>query len=275
MTGKRPSDETDVRLQRLIELQDALESSGVLAFDPTAFLGAVRAALFPQFREGRRLGPVHLRVVHAYAEQMAAAVDADARAAWTDELVDALPSIAERLYDDARFILSHDPAARSLDEVIIAYPGFSAITVHRLAHFLRQRAVPLLPRVLSEHAHCATGIDIHPGATIGGPFCIDHGTGVVIGETANIGSRVVIYQGVTLGAASVSKDAADRKRHPTIEDDVVIYAGATVLGGRTVIGRGSIVGGNVWVTRSVPAGSYVVRKSDQPTTMGAGDEYVI
>jgi len=215
-----------------------------------------------------------MRLVHARAEEMAAAVD-DARPEWSDELIDALPAIAERLYDDARFILTRDPAARSFDEIVIAYPGFAAIAVHRLAHFLQQRSVPLLPRVLSEHAHASTGIDIHPGAVIGGPFCIDHGTGVVIGETAVIGARVVMYQGVTLGAASVTKAAADTKRHPTIEDDVVIYAGATVLGGRTVIGRGSIIGGNVWVTRSVPPGSYVVRRSDLPIAADAGDEYVI
>lgn len=275
MSDERPVGNDDPRLRELIQLQESLASSGALAFDASAFLGAVRAALFPQFRMGRRLGPVHLRTVHAHAEEMAAAVENHTDGAWTDALIDALPGIAARLYEDARFILAHDPAARSLDEVIIAYPGFAAITAHRLAHFLQQQRVPLLPRVLSEQAHSVTGIDIHPGATIGCPFCIDHGTGVVIGETAVIGERVVMYQGVTLGAASVRKDAADRKRHPTIESEVVIYAGATVLGGRTVIGRGSIIGGNVWVTRSVPAGSYVVRQSDLPTIAGAGDEYVI
>lgn len=290
MSGmNRPADETqprrgaregseDPRVARLAALQVALESRGARAFDPAPFIEAIRAALFPQFRGGRPLASEHLRLVHARADEMGAVVGDDERgerAAWRDALVDDLPEIARRLYDDARFILSHDPAARSLDEVIVAYPGFAAITVHRLAHHLQRRQVPLLPRVLAEHAHAATGIDIHPGATIGDPFCIDHGTGIVVGETAHIGARVVMYQGVTLGAASVSKSAADRKRHPTIEDDVVIYAGATVLGGRTVIGRGSIIGGNVWVTRSVPPGSYVVRKSDLPTVAEAGDEYVI
>lgn len=206
---------------------------------------------------------------------MAAAINDDSRAEWTDALIDALPEIAAGLYEDARFTLTQDPAAASLDEVIIAYPGFAAITTYRLAHFLHLHQVPLLPRALTEHAHARTGIDIHPGAEIGVPFCIDHGTGVVIGETAVIGRRVVIYQGVTLGAVSVRKSAADTKRHPTIEDDVVIYASATVLGGRTVIGRGSIIGGNTWVTRSVPAGSYVVRRSDVPAIKEASDEYVI
>lgn len=275
LTAASADDDADPRVRRLIALQGAIDTSGALAFDPAPFLDAVRAALFPQFRSGRRLGTVHLRLVHARAEEMAAAVDDDARAKWTDDLIDALPAIAERLYDDARFILAHDPAARSFDEIIIAYPGFAAITVHRLAHFLDRRGVPLLPRVLGEYAHSATGIDIHPGASIGNPFCIDHGTGIVIGQTASIGHRVVMYQGVTLGAVSVKKSAADTKRHPTIEDDVVIYAGATVLGGRTVIGRGSIIGGNVWVTRSVPPGSYVVRRSDLPVAAEAGDEYVI
>lgn len=275
MTEEPRIESDDAGLRRLIQLQEALETSGALAFDAVGFFGAVRAALFPQFRSGRRLGHAHLRTVHAHAEQMAAAVEDQSNARWTDALIDALPEIAAQLYDDARFILSHDPAARSLDEIIIAYPGFAAITAYRVAHFIHLRRVPLLPRVLSEHAHSTTGIDIHPGASIGGPFCIDHGTGIVIGETATIGARVVIYQGVTLGAASVNKEAADRKRHPTIQDDVIIYAGATVLGGRTIIGRGSIVGGNVWVTRSVPPGSYVVRKSDLPTVAEAGDEYVI
>ncbi|MGD9101474.1 MAG: serine acetyltransferase, partial [Anaerolineae bacterium] len=142
-------------------------------------------------------------------------------------------------------------------EVIVAYPGLTAISTHRLAHFLYQREVPLLPRIMNEYVHHQTGIDIHPGATIGDSFFIDHGTGVVVGETTVIGAHVKIYQGVTLGALSVKKSLARKKRHPTIEDRVVIYAGATILGGDTVIGRDSVIGGNVWLIHSVPPGSRV------------------
>jgi serine O-acetyltransferase len=154
-----------------------------------------------------------------------------------------------------------DPAAKTIDEVVISYPGILAITVHRIAHQLRQQDIPLLPRMMSEYAHSVTGIDIHPGATIGSSFFIDHGTGVVIGETTEIGERVRIYQGVTLGALSLPKEEVEQlryaKRHPTIEDDVTIYAGATILGGETVIGRGSVIGGSVWITSSVPSGTKV------------------
>jgi serine O-acetyltransferase len=150
--------------------------------------------------------------------------------------------------------------------VILAYPSIAAITVHRLAHLLYRHQVPLLPRIMSEHVHHRTGIDIHPGATIGQSFFIDHGTGVVIGETTEIGDRVKIYQGVTLGALSVSRKMRGHKRHPTIEDDVTIYAGATILGGGTVIGRGSVIGGNVWLVTSVPPYSKVcnARSSGEP-----------
>ena len=172
-----------------------------------------------------------------------------------------LPRIYDELRDDAAAIVAGDPAAESLDEVVIAYPGFLAITVHRLAHVLHQLSVPILPRLLSEVAHGRTGIDVHPGARIGRSFCIDHGTGIVIGETAVIGDQVKIYQGVTLGALSVSKSAAGHKRHPTIEDRVVIYANATVLGGDTTIGHDSVIGGNVWLTTSVPPRSFVYHSS--------------
>ncbi len=172
-----------------------------------------------------------------------------------------LPNIYELLRADAGAILAGDPAAESLDEVIAAYPGFLAITIHRLAHGLHGLEVPLLPRLLAEVAHTRTGIDIHPGAQVGRSFCIDHGTGVVIGETAVIGDDVKIYQGVTLGALSVAKDTAGHKRHPTIEDRVVIYANATVLGGKTIVGHDSVIGGNAWLTSSVPAASYVYHTS--------------
>jgi serine O-acetyltransferase len=159
-----------------------------------------------------------------------------------------------------------DPAATCLDEIIFSYPGVYAVMVYRLAHELQRLGVPLIPRIMTEHAHQRTGIDIHPATTVGERFFIDHGTGVVIGGTAVIGSGVKLYQGVTLGAFSFDKDSAgrvvrDTKRHPTIEDDVVVYAGATILGGETVIGRGSVIGGNVWLTHSVPPGSRVIQDS--------------
>lgn len=172
-----------------------------------------------------------------------------------------LPAIHDALLLDAGALQDGDPAATSRDEVILAYPGFRAVALYRIAHALHELGVPLVPRLISELAHRHTGIDIHPGASIGAAFSIDHGTGVVVGETAVIGDRVKLYQGVTLGAASVQKELANTKRHPTVGDDVVIYANATILGGDTIIGAGSIIGGNVWVTRSVPAGSVVSHES--------------
>jgi serine O-acetyltransferase len=174
-----------------------------------------------------------------------------------DELMAALPGIRTRLYDDAEAIHKMDPAAQSVDEVFLAYPGFLATICHRVSQPLWQRGVPILPRLITEWAHERTGVDLHPGAIIGERFAIDHGTGIVVGETARIGNDVRLYQGVTLGALRVNKSQANKKRHPTIEDDVTVYANATILGGRTVIGRGSVIGGNVWLTRSVPAGSIV------------------
>jgi serine O-acetyltransferase len=168
-----------------------------------------------------------------------------------------LPFVYEMLLKDAEAIFHGDPAAASQTEVIRTYPGFYAIAVYRLAHEFFQLEVPLIPRILTEHAHSITGIDIHPGARIGERFCIDHGTGVVIGETVNIGDEVKLYQGVTLGALSVRKELAQTKRHPTIEDRVVIYSGATILGGDTVVGHDAIIGGNVWLTTSVPPFSKV------------------
>ncbi len=173
------------------------------------------------------------------------------------ELFDALPGIRSTLMEDVDAAFEGDPAAKSTEEVILSYPGLEALTVHRFAHFLWTRSVPLIPRMMSEYVHAKTGIDIHPGAVIGGRFFIDHGTGVVIGETAVIGRNVKVYQGVTLGALSVHKSDAGGKRHPTIGDDVTIYSGATILGGETVIGAGCVVGGNVWLTSSLPPGSRV------------------
>jgi len=168
----------------------------------------------------------------------------------------------QKLEDDLKAIFEFDPAAKSRTEVLVSYPGFFAITVYRIAHELWVNYVPVLPRMLSEYVHGKTGIDIHPGAIIGERFFIDHGTGIVVGETSVIGNDVKMYQGVTLGALSVSKAEAEVKRHPTIGNEVTIYANATILGGRTVIGHGCVIGGNVWITNSVPANSLVYHKSE-------------
>lgn len=178
-----------------------------------------------------------------------------------DALVAQLPRVYDALLEDARATHDGDPAAASVDEVIAAYPGFYATACYRVAHVLHRQGVPLLPRLVAEFAHRETGIDIHPGATIGRAFAVDHGTGVVVGETAVLGDRVRLYQGVTLGALAVAKHLAHVKRHPTLEDDVVVYANATILGGDTVVGAGSVIGGNVWLTRSVPPGSVVSHTS--------------
>jgi serine O-acetyltransferase len=179
-----------------------------------------------------------------------------------------IPELYRLLNTDIQAIFKGDPAARSEFEVVRAYPGFYAICFYRLAHCLYQLKVPLLPRILTEHAHSATGIDIHPAASIGEYFHIDHGTGIVIGESCIIGKNVKLYQGVTLGALSVSKSMAYTKRHPTVEDGVVIYSGATILGGETVIGKDSIIGGNVWLTKSVAADSRVYHKPDLKVVKG-------
>jgi serine O-acetyltransferase len=194
-----------------------------------------------------------------------------------------LPRLRQTLATDVRAAYQGDPAAKSYDEIIFCYPGLYAVTVYRIAHQLHQQGVAVIPRIMAEHAHSVTGIDIHPGAEIGEWFFIDHGTGVVVGETTTIGVRVRIYQGVTLGALSLRTDEVEalrtQKRHPTIEDDVTIYAGATILGGETVIGARSVIGGNVWITESVPPDTdvflnkpdLVVRRrerNDQPAVRG-------
>jgi serine O-acetyltransferase len=175
--------------------------------------------------------------------------------------IDVIPELRRLLATDVRAMFNGDPAAQSHDEIIFSYPGIFATMVHRVAHTLFELEVPLLPRLMSEHAHSLTGIDIHPGAKIGESFVIDHGTGVVIGETTRIGKDVRIYQGVTLGALSLPRDTVDslrgEKRHPTIEDNVIVYSGATILGGETTIGARSVIGGNVWITESVPADTRV------------------
>jgi serine O-acetyltransferase len=181
------------------------------------------------------------------------------------KLLEDIPAIRRVLATDVRATFDGDPAARSHDEIIFSYPGVYAMAVYRVAHRLFELGVPLLPRIMTEHAHSITGIDIHPGAEIGESFVIDHGTGVVIGETTRIGGNVRIYQGVTLGALSLPKDAGNqyrgKKRHPTIEEEVIIYSGATILGGDTVIGARSVIGGNVWITASVPPDTLVLMEA--------------
>ncbi|RTQ50633.1 serine acetyltransferase [Hymenobacter gummosus] len=223
--------------------------------------------LFPE-RTGQRLTApaalaAHLTALQQQLQQLLTSVTGLPLppAALAADLFGRLPVLHELLLLDARAIMAADPAAQDLAEVICTYPGFYALGLHRLAHALYQRQVPLLPRLLSEYAHQRTGIDIHPGARIGRSCSIDHGTGIVIGETAVLGDHVRLFQGVTLGALSVAKELAHQKRHPTIEDHVVIYAGATILGGSTVVGRHSLIGGNVWLTESVPSHSRVYHRA--------------
>ena len=177
-------------------------------------------------------------------------------------LIEELPEIKRKITLDVEAGFRGDPAAKCIEEVIISYPAIEAILVYRIAHFLHKNGVPVIPRMMSEYIHGKTGIDINPGAEIGESFFIDHGTGVVIGESTIIGNNVKLYQGVTLGALSVKKELMNKKRHPTIEDDVTIYANATILGGQTIIGRGSVIGGNTWVTKSIPAGTMYTSKCD-------------
>ncbi|MBB6482146.1 serine O-acetyltransferase EpsC [Spirochaeta isovalerica] len=175
-------------------------------------------------------------------------------------ILNKIPELREKILLDVEAALAGDPAARSSEEVILSYPGLEAIVVHRFAHELYLKEVPLIPRMMNEYIHRHTGIDIHPGATIGERFFMDHGTGIVIGETTIIGNNVSVYQGVTIGALKVVKEEAEVKRHPTIDDNVTIYSGATILGGETVIGENTTIGGNVWITSSVPANSRIYLK---------------
>lgn len=180
----------------------------------------------------------------------------------TERFFGEIPALYDSLLDDASVYEQSDPAARCVEEVILCYPGFYAVMVYRIAHIMYRLGVPILPRVITEYAHSRTGIDINPGARIGPHFYIDHGTGIVIGESTVIGSNVKIYQGVTLGATFVTKELCGQQRHPTIEDNVIIYAGSTILGGDTVVGHDTIIGGNVWLTESVPPYSTVYHKPE-------------
>ena len=257
----------DARLKHLAGL--AGRAAGIAP--PSEFLlaptlDALRLLVFPQLRSTHVSGEaLAFQVVHGFSvlinDAMAACGARDDRSAG-DAFFARIPAISERLAADVRAAFDGDPAARNDLEIVVCYPGIRALLVHRFAHELDALGVPLLPRMMSEHAHRETGIDIHPRATIGDALFIDHGTGVVVGETATIGNRCRIYQGVTLGAKNFDRepDGSMRrgyKRHPTLEDDVVVYAGATILGGDTVIGKGSVIAGGVFLTKSVPPGHVV------------------
>ena len=243
----------------------------------------IKPTLFMGFYSRRSLNRVNLRYAiseclyparEILVEQIDRAVRYEQRAGWRPEgrpegwseevvlcLFRRLPRLRRSLSGDVIAAFQGDPAAGSVEEVVFSYPSIQAITAYRVAHELAEVGVPLIPRILTEHAHSRTGIDIHPDARIGERFFIDHGTGVVIGQTTVIGDDVKIYQGVTLGALSVSRDALGSglslKRHPSIEDNVTLYAGATIHGGETVIGHGSVIGGNVWIVKSVPPDSKI------------------
>lgn len=229
-----------------------------------AFLDHLLGTLFPQLAADapadRAAVTADLNLVRETLVRLCARLKTPTPLA--DAFMESLPLLRSELTLDAQAIFEGDPAARSLEEVLLTYPGFFAIAAYRCAHRLHGAGLPLVPRLLTEYAHEKTGIDIHPGATIGPRFSIDHGTGIVVGETTVIGANVTLFQGVTLGALTVTKDRANQKRHPTLEDRVVIYAGATILGGDTVVGHDSVVAGNAFLTQSVPPSSLVSRKSE-------------
>ncbi len=259
--------------QKLLSL--LLESRKRQCFPPEVrtaapeFVQQVLGLLFPHFAERLECSAAAVQrdvmAVEAYLVQLQttlAPLYPEVDTSIPQRFMAELPEIYSLLRQDAAAIHEADPAARSVDEVILTYPGFYAIAIFRVAHALHTLGLPLLPRLLTEFAHQRTGVDIHPGAIIGRRFVIDHGTGVVIGETTVIGNGVKIYQGVTLGALVVQKNLSNKKRHPTLEDDVVVYANATILGGETVVGRGSVIAGNAWLTQSVPPQSVVTRRSE-------------
>jgi serine O-acetyltransferase len=254
-------------------------------------LGRLREVLFPGYFNEERIDPANLRyqlglsvdgLFEALSEQITRSLRHEClrydqpcvecvNLGYEEAIkfLKSIPATRQVLATDVRAAYEGDPAARSYDEIVFSYPGIFAVSVYRMAHQLFEQQIPLVPRVMTEYAHTITGIDIHPGAKIGEGFFIDHGTGVVIGETTVIGSNVRIYQGVTLGALSIPKDTGDslrgKKRHPTIENDVIIYAGATILGGETTIGARSVIGGNVWITESVPPDTKVLLETPQLT----------
>jgi serine O-acetyltransferase len=233
---------------------------------PERFANRALGLLFPHYADSLSVNPHAIlseiaRLRELLIEALEVLPETRARCEEISEgFADSLIGIREELLLDAEAVYAFDPASECIDEVIFAYPGFYATAIYRIAHSLSRLQVPLLPRLLSEHAHRTCGIDIHPGATIGHSFFIDHGTGIVIGETAVLGDRVKLYQGVTLGAHQVNKRLAGSKRHPTVEDDVVVYAHATILGD-IVVGAKSVIGGNTWITQSVPANTVVANRT--------------
>lgn len=221
-----------------------------------------RFIFFLEFQRCSELHEIETRLQQfkaQFADILSSATGSDS-AVSADFFFEKFPAVYQLLEADANFIFENDPAAKSVEEVMFSYPGFFAIAVYRFSHELENHGIPLIPRIWTELAHSRTGIDIHPGARISRNFFIDHGTGIVIGETTVIGDNVKLYQGVTLGALSVTKDLQNEKRHPTIGNGVVIYANATILGGETVIGENSLIGGNVWITESVAPNSVVFHK---------------
>jgi serine O-acetyltransferase len=252
-------------LQRIAESRAAYRYGYDFRRWTEEFTAAVLRLFFPHFASA--LGPETVEqeistVGELLCEALAGLGDSHCESGTVKAaFCDGLPEVYRLLQLDAQVFYQSDPAAESVDEVIFAYPGFYAVALHRVAHVIYCQKVPFLPRLISEFAHSRTGIDIHPGAQIGEAFFIDHGTGIVIGETAIVKNRVKIYQGVTLGAHYVHKRLSGEKRHPTIEDDVVIYAHATILGGTTTVGARSVIGANSWVTKSIPEDSVVSHKT--------------
>ncbi len=234
--------------------------------DAITFLDDMIALLFP-VTHGRMFTPDELEyrwldLQLQFRKLITPAMPNGGRSDMIETFFSQVPDIYTDLMNDAEFFNECDPAAFCKEEIILSYPGYYAITVYRFAHVVYKLGIPILPRILSEHAHSRTGIDIHPGATIGKHFYIDHGTGIVVGETCIIGDNVKMYQGVTLGATFVDKDLQGKQRHPHIEDNVILYAGCTILGGDTVIGHDSVIGGNVWLTESVPPYTKVYHKPE-------------
>jgi serine O-acetyltransferase len=262
---------TDAFVDQLVEARRQHAFPVHLRSSARAFAQRALALLFPHFSQGAG-GEARPELVQAEAILLAQSLVELLRTlevcapgidqAIPQKFLDGLPGAYALLRSDAEAMFQGDPAARSLDEVILTYPGFFAIAVYRIAHVLQGLGVPLLPRVLTEYAHAQSGVDIHAAATIGRSFFIDHGTGVVIGETTVIGNGVKLYQGVTLGALLVDKALSRKRRHPTLEDNVVVYSNATILGGDTVIGHDSVIGGNAWLTESVPPFSMVSHQSE-------------
>ena len=258
----------DVFASELLKIRKSHIRISPIKKEAHALVNDILQLLFPHFTEHTYYSPVEieskLQLLRRNLKNILLALSLEEKSADKSAtlFVEKIPEVNSKLWMDAEAIYKGDPAAQSIDEVIFAYPGFLAIVIYRLAHELFVLDVPILPRIMTEYAHQQTGVDIHPGAEIGKSFCIDHGTGIVIGETTTIGDNVKIYQGVTLGALSVDKNYAQKKRHPNIEDNVVLYAQAVILGGDTTIGRNSIIGGNTWLTQSVPPNSVVYHTSE-------------